>query len=171
MKLNPLFLSAAIDSASNEQYPAHSAPDCAVEAFDNSSPAAASGTKRRSSDSVSQTSPKSHAPCDPTSSNLQHIHWHTHPFSKPWSIDAAEPLDKRLGRCGGRSDLGLGACSSRRQRQTLCGVAPTRRATSLGPIPCFRRSRARPRRLANCWDVPNGLMPLLLHKSGQLNIA
>ena len=92
MKLNPLFLSAAIDSASNEQYPAHSAPDCAVEAFDNSSPAAASGTKRRSSDSVSQTSPKSHAQCDPTSSNLQHIHWHTHPFSKPWSIDAAEPL-------------------------------------------------------------------------------
>lgn len=91
LELNPLFLSAAKRSASNEQSPAHCAPGSAAAAFDYSSPYVASSTKHYSYDSGCQTVPRSHGQCDPGSNNLLHIRWHTPRASALWSAAAALP--------------------------------------------------------------------------------
>jgi hypothetical protein len=67
----PLFLYAARYSVSNAQLLRHRAATCAVAVFGYSTPDVAGDTRRRSDDSARQTTPRSTARCDPTSSNLR----------------------------------------------------------------------------------------------------
>ena len=94
LEINPLFLSAAKRSASNEQSLAHCAPGSSAAAFDYSSPYVASSTKHCSYHSGCQTVPRSHGQCDPGSRNLLHIRWHTPRASALWSTAAASPQIK-----------------------------------------------------------------------------
>ena len=67
----PLFLDAARYSVSNAQSLRHRAATCAVAVFGYSTPDVAGDTRRRWGDSARQTTPRSDARCDPTSSNLR----------------------------------------------------------------------------------------------------